>query len=296
MAKDDFPVMLASPFKEIDRIQFPCIAQTKLDGMRANIIIKGGKVEVFSRNGKPMNLFGQFDVLAELVKLDMVLDGELLVKNGEQILDRKTGNGILHKAVVGTISEEEARNVSIVLWDAILLEGFEKGILKMEYVERLKLLKHIPKTKVHDLVETFEVANLDEAQALFKSMLAKGQEGIILKNKHHPWENKRSKHIVKMKEVIESDMKIIGFAEGTGKASGMLGALQCENNDGTIRVDVGTGFTDEQRKDIWARREHLLNTIVTIKHNGIITRKDSKTKSMFLPVFVELRPDKDVAD
>lgn len=296
MSKDDFPIMLASPFKEIDRINFPCIAQTKADGMRANIIVKDGGVQVFSRNGKVMNLFGQFDVFANLFDRAVVLDGELLVKEDGKVLDRKTGNGILHKAVVGTISPEEAKKVSIVLWDIIFHEDWQKGKFAMTSDKRLELLQNIKATPVHSIIDTRVVTSLDDAQELFKEKLALGEEGIILKNTNHIWENKRSKQIVKMKEVIESDLKIIGFAQGTGKASGMLGALQCQNADGSIRVDVGTGFTDDNRKDIWAKREELLNTIVTIKHNGTITRKDSNTKSLFLPVFVELRPDKSEAD
>jgi len=294
---DKFPVMLASPQKEIDRINFPCFAQTKMDGMRAMIIVEDDVVTVYSRNGKPMKGLGaHFKSITN--HNNMVYDGELTVtkESGFGLLDRKAGNGICHKAVVGTISKEEIARIRITLWDIIPLKDFRAGLNPTPYHTRLGELDSIPASGLHSIVETHTVNNIDEAQNLFQKMLKKGEEGIILKNLEHPWEDKRSKQIIKMKEVIETDLKIIGFAEGEGKNAKMLGALQCENKDGSIRVDVGTGFTDAQRINIWGRKDELLNTVVTVKNNGVITRKDKDVKSLFLPVFVELRPDKELAD
>ena len=85
-----------------------------------------------------------------------------------------------------------------------------------------------------------------------------------------------------------------GFAEGTGKASGMCGAIQCKGTiDGQeIVVDVGTGLDDATRIDIWSRQEELIGTIVEVKFNEVIKAKTDKPASLFLPVFVELRTDK----
>jgi len=292
-----FPVMLASPNKMIDRINFPCIAQTKMDGMRALIVIKDNVAVVYSRNGKVMKGLGEH-FKPMVAHNEMVYDGELTVtvESGFGLLDRKAGNGILHKAVVGTISPEEIERVRITLWDIISTHAWEDGYDATPYHARLTELNSLPINGLFSIVETHTLDNMDQAQTLFQEMLKKGEEGIILKNDDHPWENKRSTQIVKMKEIIETDLKITGFAEGTGKASKMLGALQCSNKDGSIKVDVGTGFTDDQRVNIWGRQDELLNTVVTVKNNGVITRKDKDVKSLFLPVFVELRPDKEEAD
>jgi len=296
MSKDKFPVMLASPNKMIDRINFPCLAQIKMDGMRALIVVKDNETIVYSRNGKVMEGLGKhFEPM--VAHNEMVYDGELTVLDENDLpLDRKAGNGILHKAVVGTISPEEIERVRITLWDIISTHDWEYGFDATPYHARLAELRALHKNKLFSIVDTFDIDDMSEAQDVFKRLLDKGEEGIILKNLDHPWENKRSTQIVKMKEVIETDMKIIGFAEGAGKASKMLGALQCSSKDGSIKVDVGTGFTDDQRINIWGRQEELLNTVVTVKNNGVITRKDKDVKSLFLPVFVELRPDKEEAD
>lgn len=289
--------MLVSPNKEIGRIQFPCFAQTKMDGMRGVIVKRDGRVVVFSRNGNTMTkLDKHFEAILSGID-NVVIDGELTVVDSDgKLLDRKTGNGILNKTVVETVSDEEVARVRFTAWDLIDVCDFDKGIDRRTGVERLARLRAITANPLFKVVETFEIANLEEAQDLFKEQLAKGEEGIILKNNDHPWEDKRSKQCVKMKEVIEMDLKIVGFAEGTGKASGMTGAIQVENKDGSIKTSVGTGLDDATRKDIWARQEELIGTIITVKCNGVISRKGADSKSLFLPVFVELRLDKTESD
>tara|TARA_R110000824_G_scaffold36383_1_gene113144 strand:- start:594 stop:1499 length:906 start_codon:yes stop_codon:yes gene_type:complete len=296
-AQIKIPVMLVSPNKEIGRIQFPCFAQTKMDGMRGVIVKRDGRVTVFSRNGNTMTkLDKHFEEILKSVD-NVVVDGELTVVDSDgKLLDRKTGNGILNKTVVETVSDEEVSRVRFTAWDLIDVCNFDKGVDNMTGVERLAKLRAIPKHPLFEVVKTFEIANMEEAQDLFKKQLADGQEGIILKNNNHIWEDKRSKQCVKMKEVIEMDLKITGVVEGTGKASGMCGAIEVENGDGSIKSNVGTGMDDATRQDIWSRKADLVGTIVTVKCNGVISRKGVDSKSLFLPVFVELRLDKTESD
>ncbi len=290
---DKFPVMLASPNKLIDRINFPAIAQNKMDGMRALIVVKNDEVIVYSRNGKVMEGLGEhFKPMT--FHNNMVYDGELTIIIDGKELDRKTGNGILHKSVVGTISPEEIKNIVITLWDIIPLDAWESGKDSTPYHARLGELRAIPKSKLHKLVETKEVNDMNEAQLMFKDILKSGGEGIILKNLDHPWEAKRSTQIVKMKEILEIDLKVTGWQEGTGKYKGMMGALECENKDGSIVVSVGTGFVDEHRNKF--TKDYSIGKVITIQYNAVIDRKSDNIKSLFLPVFVEFRPDKEVAD
>ena len=292
--KTKFPVMLASPNKMIGRINFPCIVQTKMDGMRAMIIAKEDEVIVYSRNGKVMEGLGEhFKPMVN--HNNIVYDGELTVLGDDnKPLDRKAGNGILHKAVVGTISPEEIKKVRITLWDLIPLSDWESGYCATPYHLRLSELKSLPINDLYSIVETYTVDNMDQAQGRFQEMLEQGEKGIILKNDDHPWENKRSTQIVKMKEILEMDLKVVGWAEGTGKYVGMMGALQCENKDGSIKVDVGTGYLDEHRKEF--TKDYSVGKIIAVEYNAIIDRKDKDVKSLFLPVFVEFRPDKEESD
>jgi len=302
MSKDKFPVMLVSPMKELGRINFPCIAQTKMDGMRVIIVVDNGEITAYSRNGK--KLIGLEDHFIPIIAHNnIVYDGELTVVGGEEgdrlrpILDRKTGNGICHKAVesVNTISAEEISRIRLTLWDIIPLEAFKAKVDPTPYHVRLDKLHSMQKHNLFSVVETWVVKDLEQAQGLFQDLLSRGEEGIILKNTDHPWEAKRSKQCVKMKAELEMDLKIIGFAEGLGKNSGMTGAIQCESFDGKIKVDVGTGMNDATRISIWEKRDSLIGSVVEVKYNEVIQAKTDKSASLYLPVFVELRVDKDVA-
>jgi hypothetical protein len=57
---------------------------------------------------------------------------------------------------------------------------------------------------------------------------------------------------------------------------------------------VGTGFSDADRAGITA--DNSVGRIVSVKYNARITDKTSSVASLFLPVFVEFRNDKSVAD
>lgn len=295
--KIKIPIMLVSPMKEIERIKFPCIAQTKMDGQRGIIVKRDGRVTVLSRNGSTMvGLDEHFGVILE--ELDnVVLDGEINVtkESGFGFVDRKTGNGMCNKTVVnGDITKEDIARFRFTAWDIIDIKSFDLGVDNTTGIERLNRLKKLKSHGLFSVVETFEVKDLDHAREIFNKMLASGQEGIILKNLNHPWEDKRSKHCVKMKAELDADLTITGFAEGQGKNAGMCGAIQCEGEvDGQkVVVDVGTGMDDATRIDIWNRQNELLGTTVEVKYNELIKAKTDKPASLFLPVFVTLRTDK----
>jgi len=304
-----YPVMLASGYdqKLVDKIQFPAYVQLKLDGMRFNAIVKGEVVEYRSRNGKELTIPNKvFDIpfitMAKFYGEDMVFDGELLVVDATgKPVNRQTGNGILSKSIKGTMGEEEATNVRATLWDAITFEKFSQGIDKEIYSTRIeKLSKAISYMRGQkgqighyiDLVWNKQVNDIATAQKIFEKFLAEGQEGTILKSKDGIWEDKRSKTQIKFKGELECELKVVDWEEGTGKNVGRLGALVCESSDGVIRVNVGSGYSDEQR-DEYTRK--VIGKIITVKYNARIKDR-SGVESLFLPVFIELREDKDKAE
>jgi ATP-dependent DNA ligase len=300
----EYPVMLCSQFehKLVDKIQFPAYVQLKMDGMRFNAIVRDGKCEFRSRNGKEIQLLGNLEqeFIALAGDVDCVFDGELLVMlpGDHQFADRQTGNGILNKANKGTISAEQAALVHATVWDVIPYVLFGDGYCGTPYSTRFsslkKLVDQIPaRDKKIWLVSSDIVENIDEANAKFEEYLALGLEGIILKDGSGVWEDKRAKHQIKFKGELECDLKIVAVEEGTGKYAGMLGAIQCESADGVIKVSVGSGFTDQQRKDLWS--QNIVDKIAAIKYNMRIKNKAGE-ESLFLPIVLEIRDDKEVAD
>ena len=307
----EFPCMLCSPFEQklVDKIKFPAIVQKKEDGMRFNAIVKFdddfyGTVEFRSRNGKEITLLGSLE--EEFIDLadhkDTVFDGELLVYDTMEtdskgnICNRQTGNGILNKAVKGTISKEESNRVVATLWDQIPYEDFIAGKCDQRYDYRLKrldyLLARLPSETKIELVETFEVHSLEQTQTIFQNYLDDGDEGIILKDPNSLWENKRSKGQIKFKAELDCDLKVVSVISGTGKYADMIGSLCCESADGKVKVYVGSGFSDEQRS---APPSEYFDKIISVKYNARIKNVQGE-ESLFLPIFLEVRNDKEVAD
>ena len=294
--KLSYPCMLVSPLDSKTKIKFPCIAQTKMDGMRFNAICENGQVSYRTRAGKELDLFGALDddVRHLAAGLDCVLDGELLMVagHGDLFTDRKTGNGLLTKFQKGTGTAELAKRVRAVVWDIIPLMYFRVGQCLLSYEDRLKLLG----AKSHGHINTAHthiVSSMEEAQELYQKKLAEGEEGLVLKDPKGPWEDKRVKHQVKMKAELEADLRVTGFLPGTGKYEGKIGSLLVESADGKVKSAVGTGLDDEERS---CDPSVFVGQIVAVKYNALITDKKTGLKSLFLPVFIEVRSDKATAD
>jgi ATP-dependent DNA ligase len=150
----------------------------------------------------------------------------------------------------------------------------------------------MPMPEKISLVQSTVVENLEAAEVIFREYLASGQEGIILKDPTGIWEDKRAKHQIKFKGELDCDLKIVGIEEGSGKYKGMLGAIICESSDGVVKTRVGSGFNDEQRKTLG---EEIIGKVAAIKYNMRSVDKQGK-QSLFLPIVLEIRDDKDEAD
>jgi len=291
--------MLCSPFdqKLVDKISFPAFVQKKEDGMRFNAIVKDGGVEFRSRNGKEITGLESLGLLfIDLAYGDnIVFDGELLVADADGVCDRQTGNGILNRAVKGTITEEQSDRVIATVWDQIPYKDFIAGKCNNRYEYRYNRLVYLtgrfPTTRIQ-LIETFEVFSIEHAQKIFQNYLDDGKEGIILKDPNSLWENKRSKGQIKFKAELDVDLLVKSVISGTGKYADAIGSLYCESADGVVKVYVGSGFSDEQRN---ACPSDYYDKIIAVKYNARIKNVQGE-ESLFLPIYLETRLDKTEAD
>ncbi len=252
--------------------------------------------------------------------------GEALIKSNGKELDRKTGNGLINKLIKSESSFEtlekeyskastskQKENVQIKqlqlkqqlkdiveglhfeVWDMISVGEFDLGYSGELYSSRLarleKLLQNISNRV--SLIETSEVVSLELAEEIAERYISLGYEGAIIKSKDLLFENKTSKSQIKVKSELDCDLLCVGVTEGNGKYKGLIGALLCISACGNIRVSVGSGLTDEMRA---ADFKEFLGKIITVKYNEKITKKGSDEFSLFLPRFLEIRIDKDIAD
>jgi DNA ligase-1 len=119
-----------------------------------------------------------------------------------------------------------------------------------------------------------------------------GYEGIMIKDVDAKYECKRSVSWLKMKPFIEVSLAIVDIEEGTGKNEGRLGALICEGEDDgkIIRVNVGSGFTDDQRSEFWADKDNLAGQVIEIRADAATKSQDSEAVySLRFPRFLRFR-------
>lgn len=227
---------------------------------------------------------------------------------------RSESNGIANKSIKGTISPMESASMSFQVWDLVPLNCVYDGEKSSYYDVRFDALKSMAKNSNRIIIiESTIVHNLEEARVIYKNYVTQGLEGIILKNIKAIWENKRSKNLVKFKEEIIIDLRVVGI-QVHNKDPNKLGAVFLESDDRLIKVKCGSGFTDTNAKKIkgeWIvipmterddlnREKLLLNEdetigrIAEIKCNGWIAAEGrTDSVSLFLPVIEKFRDDKD---
>jgi len=301
------------------------ISEVKMDGRYLNVIVRNGSVFMESRGGKPNPLMGCLEREAlslskSLQMNEVVFNGELMVRDEK---DRYVANGMIssfvsisQKAHDGhDISKEiekfEKRynmefkelleKISLVVWDFIPYENYLEKMWEKPRYERLIILRDglekIPENeKKFELIEYVYVKNETEAIQHFQEMLARGEEGTILKSYHGVWKDGKPTYQCKMKVEITSDLIITGFNYGTPgtKNENVISSLNVETSDGKLKTSPG-GITESDMKFITENQEELLGKIVEVKSCGI-SQDSEGNYSLLHPVFLKIRDDKDKSD
>lgn len=299
----EYPVMLASKgdaksMKHLAKFENKAgfIVQKKCDGGRVIVTVSdAGEVTYRSRNGNVLNLYGVFDNVFAKSK-GMVFDGEVLVRTASGIADRKVGNGLYTKAVRGTLSDVEVKSFCMEVWDIVPESEYNSGLGIKPYELRLEALYNAGfNSEIVKVVDSLKVATLAECFAYYDTMRSEGEEGAIIKVADSLWEDKRSKGMVKLKADETADLICVGWEKGTGKNANKIGNLILQTSDGLLETGCGTGLSDADRE---RNPEDYLGKIIETGYNEVIASKDPKktTKSLFLPVFKQIRYDKNVAN
>ena len=284
-------------------------AQMKADGMFCNITVSGsttssGITEISTRNGQKFNKYFN-DRIAGMLLPGYQYHGEIVVYDYGSLLlppvllDRKTGNGLVNSVLKGGDAVWDTRyDFRFILWDMIELAHVENRYCSVTYENRFEALKVVlsglwPRIQ---WVEGEILYSEDESVEYFNWVTQVGHEGIIVKDRQAIWKDGTSQLQVKMKAEKECEMIITGILPGLGKYENTCGSIQCESLDGLVETKV-SGFTDDTRDAIWRSKEDWLDSIVTVRFNEVTDNKQFKNLySLFLPRFIELRQDKDIAD
>ena len=266
-----FDVQLAAAPDRIGKMCYPAYISPKLDGMRCVVVYDGSTVEFLSRGGKPITTLQHCvdDVIT-------MMGGEPGVLDCEAMTD--SFNGTMSSVKRKTAKDTDAK---LHAFDYIPFEDFSRGECNLSQAERIAILA----SKILNLgadstivfVNHLIVKSEAEAIDVFNTYRAEGFEGAIVKATLAPYKFKRNDAWVKLKPFETGDFPVIGFEEGTGKYVGMLGALIIDLGDG-ITSRVGTGFSDEQRKEIWNNRTEYCDNIAEIEYMENTSNKEGTSR------------------
>ena len=124
-----------------------------------------------------------------------------------------------------------------------------------------------------------------------RTALDLGYEGLMIKPAHLGYDCKRSHAWLKIKPFIEVTLTVVGVEEGTGKNAGMLGALVVEGEDDGkfFHLNVGSGLTDDMRKDVWNVKEDIIGQLDEIRADAVTISQDNHAYSLRFPRFKTFR-------
>jgi len=270
----------------------------KLDGVRVIAVVAKNSVNLYSRNGKPFENFPQIEQALDSIGQDLrrqlnvkgilVLDGEVvgksfqdLMKQAQRKTDVKTDEMVYH------------------IFDWMPFENFSEGFCNSQQRKRTQALESVRETvEQHNcltvtdgiLVDLDLAEGQDQLRRYADDAVARGLEGIMIKEWEAPYECRRSSFWMKWKPTMTVDLNIVGFEEGTGRNEGRLGAIICEGEDNgrRIHVNVGSGLTDDDRDTFWSTRDGLVGNIVEVEADAVTQNQDG-TYSLRFPRFVRFR-------
>lgn len=285
-----FDVMLGTSLEKC-KLEAGCYISLsrKLNGTRCAWI--GNKL--MTRQGK--EYIGLDHIKNDLLSLQlehMFVDGELLYKNEEGLSDSEAfqkGTGIAMS------KDPDKSQLKYVVFDIFPLEEFWNGASELTYKERRKNLyimeeaiKHAGITNIEIVPLLYEGTDHNKIWEWLDFAEAHDWEGCMI-NLDAPYECKRTKNLMKVKKFFDCDLLCIGVEEGAGKNKGTLGAIVCNYKD--YLINVGSGFTDEDRSRIWNNPESIIGKIVTVKYKEETCNKYGGVSLQF-PVYVCTRNDK----
>jgi DNA ligase-1 len=290
--------MLAETLPSMEEAKFPIWATPKLDGIRC-LTADGGRhgTLAVSRSLKPIPNAHVRETIEK--NLPAGLDGELIIPGAIDF-------GTVSSAIM---CEDGKPNFRYVVFDCY-------SFPHVPYTKRVEGILTDGRVMKHNFVTILkpsEIKTLAELTAYEEFAVGKGYEGVMLRSGNSPYKFGRSTlnegYLLKLKRFEDSEATVIGYEEflhndnvatknalGRSERSshknglrpgGMLGSLLVE--DDGVQFSIGTGFTEEQRKNLWVLKDALIGRKVKYRFQP----SGAKEKPRF-PSFIGFRDSRDL--
>ena len=295
--------MLGVAVDSFDKLTYPLLCSAKIDGVRC--LIKDGVA--LSRSLKPIpNKYIQQWVKDNAEILEG-LDGELVVGNAfSPTVFNTTTSGVMSRE-----GEPDFQYIVFDIWSSLSENG---SVVALDRYLKLKDISPDLPSRANVLLKKV-VNSPEEAKEYEEQLLEIGAEGMMVQGLHAGYKFGRStvkeQKLLKVKRFTDSEYEVVGFEEKMHNANeakvnavgntersshkenlipcNTLGALILLAKDGTT-FNCGTGFTDQQRDEIWKNRHSLLGGLAKIKSFEIGVVQKPR-----FPVFLGFRNEGDMS-
>ncbi len=275
-------IQLANTFnknKKYENDEWYC--SYKMDGIRC--IYKND--ELISRNNKSIKGFDH--ILEEInsflsrrnISNDVMLDGELYLHGYnfqylQSIISKykDTSHKDKIKYIIFACNHQDITNTKEMI----------------EFIKMFSELKNVVPIEYY-YCKTSEVDNyLEQA-------ISMNYEGIMLRHPYVHYSYKRDDYLLKYKIMHDIDLTVEDVIIGQGKYNSCMGALKAYGflEDGSkVITEIGSGFTDEERNEIWLNKNNYIGRTVTVKYQNMVKNQNGNDYSLRFPVFIGFRFDK----
>lgn len=245
-------------------------AEDKYDGIRAQLHIGPGRVEIFTRDLR--HVTGQFADLARLARAlerEVILDAEILAfEEGKRLtffdLQKRLGRKTEDDLFLGSSDIP----VAFQAFDLLLLDG--TSLLKRPLVERRAALESLALPPGLVLAPIHRVNSAMEVEAAFKAARERGNEGLMIKNGASLYTpGRRGQAWLKYKkELATLDVVVVGAEQGHGKRSHVLSDYTfAVRDDATgMLLNIGKAYSGLTDVEIEELTEHFSAT--TLARHG----------------------------
>ena len=257
----------------------------KLDGCRCVCIIDGqGEPRFYSRVGNEfLTLDNLKPSIRQLGLINTVLDGEICM------IDEKGNEDFTSIMKEIKRKDHTIEQPHYYIFDHLTIKEFESKVSTTKFGQRIANIESIVPNDLKgvSVLDQFMCAD-DMFVSLLEHSKNEGWEGLMLR-KNTTYKGKRSDEVLKVKSFIDAEYYVLDvendvnrvIVDGAEVSELMLKNIIIEHKGN--RVQVGSGFSHEQRRHYFNNPDQIIGKQVTIQYFEETTNQNG-TNSLRFPV------------